>query len=87
DILTYRHGSRMVYVTPAETFEASLDFAQEVFPELRNVDRERISLEVHSPQSVRGQAPRSTVQIGRMAWLPVISTLSRFEVVEVCVAP
>jgi hypothetical protein len=26
DILTYRHGSRMVYVTPAETFEARLQF-------------------------------------------------------------
>jgi hypothetical protein len=26
DILTYRHGSRMVYVTPAETFEACLQF-------------------------------------------------------------
>lgn len=67
--------------------QQALDFAQEVFPELRNIDRERISLEVHTPGSVRGQAPRSTVQIGRMAWLPVISTLSRFEVVEVCVAP
>ena len=65
--------------------QQALDFAQEVFPELKDIDRDLISLEVQV--SLRGQNLRRTVQIGRMAWPAVIRTLPRFETVEICIAP
>ncbi|KAI0250712.1 hypothetical protein BJV78DRAFT_1127648 [Lactifluus subvellereus] len=80
DILTYCYGSRMVYVTPGDSYEHAIDLAQEAFPGLRNVDRDRICL------GVRHQSQRGTAQIGRTAWPIVLATLTRFELVEVQVA-
>src|SRR5579863_9575494 len=67
DILTYCHNSRMVYVTPGETYDVcyflpsltppllidrlihlqrAVEIAVESFPELQDVEHDRICLEV-----------------------------------------
>ncbi|KAI0249245.1 hypothetical protein BJV78DRAFT_1229291 [Lactifluus subvellereus] len=84
DILTYCYGSKMVYVTPGDSYEHAIDLAQEAFPELRDVDRDQIGLEVRVV--VSHQSERRTAQIGRTAWPVVLTTLARFEIVEVHVA-
>jgi hypothetical protein len=80
-ILTYSYDSRLVYVTPGETYEEAIDFAQDAFTELRDVDRSLIFLEVRVV--LNNQAERKTARIGRMAWAPVMVTLAQYEIVEV----
>ncbi|KAN0131903.1 hypothetical protein V8E53_010183 [Lactarius tabidus] len=80
-ILTYCYNSKLVYVTPGETYEQAIDFVQEAFPELKDVDRSLISLEVRVV--LNSQAERKTARIGRMAWSPVVATLAQYEIVEV----
>ena len=53
--------------------------------ELKDVERERISLEVHVV--LKNQQTRKTAEIGRTAWSVVVASLARFEIVEVRVAP
>jgi len=84
DILTYCYSSRMVYVTPGETYDHAIDIAKESFIELRSVPRERISLEVHVV--LKNQQVRRTAEIGRTAWPVVVASLARFEIVEIRVA-
>jgi len=85
DILTYSHDSRMVYVTPGETYDRAIEIAVESFPELKDVDRDQICLEVRVVLS--NQHERRTAEIGRSAWSVVVNTLARFEIVEIRVAP
>ncbi|KAH9073089.1 hypothetical protein EDB83DRAFT_2360788 [Lactarius deliciosus] len=83
-ILTYSYNSKLVYVTPGESYEQAIDFALESFPELRDVDRSLICLEVRVV--LNSQAERKTARIGRMAWSPVVATLAQYEIVEIQVA-
>jgi len=53
--------------------------------ELRDVDRERISLEVHVV--LKNQQGRRAAEIGRSAWNVVVPSLARFEIVEIRVSP
>ena len=110
DILTYSYASRMVYVTPGETYDVSpasrllplsetvlvlmltsfslqhaIDIAKESFVELKDVERDRISLEVHV--LLKNQQTRRTAEIGRTAWSVVVASLARFEIVEIRLAP
>jgi len=85
DILTYSYVSRMVYVTPGDTYEHAIDIAKESFKELKDVERDRISLEVHVV--LKNQQTRRTAEIGRTAWSVVVASLARFEIVEIRVAP
>jgi len=82
DILTYCYNSRTVYVTPGENYDQAIDIAQESFPELTDVEHNRICLEVHI---VHGNQKKTT-EIGRTAWPIVVPTLARHEVVEIRVA-
>lgn len=107
DILTYCHNSRMVYVTPGETYDVcffltsptprlpllieslihlqnAIEIAVESFPELKDVERDRICLEVRVVLS--NQHERRTAEIGRSAWSVVVNTLARFEIIEIRVA-
>ncbi|KAI0262567.1 hypothetical protein BC834DRAFT_971935 [Gloeopeniophorella convolvens] len=81
-VITYCYGGSMVYVSPADSYEQAIGLAQDSFPELKNVDRELISLEVRV--TPKDQA-RVTVRIGRTAWVPVVSALAQYEIVHVCV--
>jgi len=74
----------MVYVTPGETYDRAVDIAKESFQELRDIERERISLEVHVV--LKNQQMRRTAEIGRTAWPVVVASLARFEIVEIRVS-
>jgi hypothetical protein len=66
--------------------QRAIDIAIESFPELSDVQRNWIRLEVRvvlSPQSQQSTA----VQIGRTAWPSLVATLARFKIVEVRVTP
>jgi len=64
------------------SIQRAIDIAIESFPELRDVSRDRICLEVRVMHS-----HQSTVEIGRTAWPFLVATLARFDIVDVCVAP
>ena len=66
-------------------WQDAIDIAKESFLELKDVERERISLEVHVV--LKDQKVRRTAEIGRSAWPFVIPSLAQFEIVEICVAP
>ncbi|KAN0114194.1 hypothetical protein V8E52_006992 [Russula decolorans] len=85
DVLTYSYASRMVYVATAETYDHAIDIAKETFLELKDVERQRIKLEVHV--MLKNQQVRRTAEIGRTAWPFVVPSLARFEIVEIRVAP
>jgi hypothetical protein len=53
--------------------------------ELKDVERERISLEVHVV--LKNQQGRRSAEIGRSAWNVVVPSLARFEIVEIRVTP
>jgi len=93
-------ASPTTYVPPAsersETFlliktphflflQHAIDIAKESFLELKDVERERISLEVHV--LLKNQQARRTAEIGRTAWSLVVASLARFEILEIRVAP
>ncbi|KAN0130265.1 hypothetical protein V8E53_011888 [Lactarius tabidus] len=81
-ILTYCYNSKLVYVTPGETYEQAIDFVQEAFPELRDVDRNLICLEVRVVLNSQ-PAELGTARICRMAWSPVVASLVQYEIVEI----
>jgi hypothetical protein len=65
--------------------QAAIDIARESFTELRNVERDRIRLEVRVV--ISNQHERKTAEIGPSAWPVVVKTLARFEIVEIRLAP
>ena len=67
------------------TLQHALDIAKDSFLELKDVERERITLEVHVV--LKNQQTRRTAEIGRTAWSVVVASLARFEIVEIRVAP
>ncbi|KAH9955856.1 hypothetical protein BC827DRAFT_828149 [Russula dissimulans] len=83
DILTYCYGSRMVYVTTAETYDQAIDFAQDEFLELKDVERGRIRLAVRVVLTGNSPGRRQSAEIGRSAWSAVVSALARFEIIEI----
>lgn len=62
--------------------QRAIDIAIESFPGLRDIDRDRIRLEIRVMHS-----HQRTVEIGRTAWPFLAATLARFDIVDVCVAP
>ncbi|KAI9462612.1 hypothetical protein F5148DRAFT_216865 [Russula earlei] len=84
DLITYSYASRMVYVTPEDTYDNAIESARDSFPELCDVDRGRIRLAVRV--SLGDQNERKLAEIGRRAWPLVITTFTRFAVVEISVA-
>jgi hypothetical protein len=77
-----RNGTLLTHFSRVQE---AIDIALESFMELRDVDRDRISLEVRVVLS--NQHERRTAEIGRSAWPVVVNTLARFEIVEIRVAP
>lgn len=59
--------------------QEALDFAQEVYPELKSVPRDSIHFKI----SVSVNGTRQKVRIGSRAWSKVLSNLTRYEVVEI----
>ena len=75
---------RFLFADQLYAFQHAVDIAKESFIELRNIDRERITLEVHVV--LKNQQVRRTAEIGRTAWSVVVASLARFEIVEIRVA-
>ncbi|RPD76025.1 hypothetical protein L226DRAFT_612278 [Lentinus tigrinus ALCF2SS1-7] len=86
ELLAYRYNGQTVYVVPAETYERSqqaIDLAQDVFPELVDIARERISICVNG--TIGKQAGH--IRIAPIAWSVVVLKLSSFEILDVVVQP
>jgi len=68
----------------SRTSQQALDFAQKEFSaDLHNIKRDRISFSV----LVNAERAFRSVRIGAMAWPAVVSSLKRFEIIEVRVQP
>jgi len=71
----------MVYVTPAHTYEDALNCAKVVFPRLANIPTELITFSVN----VRVNGTLKSVRIAPMAWNEVVSSLLKYEIIDVAV--
>ncbi|KAH9834229.1 uncharacterized protein C8Q71DRAFT_673649, partial [Rhodofomes roseus] len=83
-VVTYRYKERMVYVTPADTYEQALQYARDVFPDdLRHVLAQQITFTIisNTPKGKRA------VQIAPMAWKAVVGTLACYEIIDIHVHP
>lgn len=81
DLITYRLGSKYVYVAPAPNYEDALDIARKEFPEeLRHVQRNHITFNV-SLRTSRGDD--RTVRISESAWAPAMARLLRGDIIDV----
>jgi len=84
DIITYRLGSKLVYVRPADNYEQALDFAQKEFPEdLADVSRDRISFNI----TAKMNGEHRHVRISESAWVAAVTRLLRGEVIDIHVRP
>jgi hypothetical protein len=70
---------------PPRRIQDAIDIAKESFPELKDVERERISfqIKVNLPSTQESK----NALIGRRVWPIVVASLTRFEIVQVRVAP
>ncbi|KAI0251003.1 hypothetical protein BJV78DRAFT_519627 [Lactifluus subvellereus] len=75
DILTFHYNKNMAYAPAAMTYDDAIDIVQELWPELRDVDRDRIKLLVTGSDHL--------VRVPRIAWQAVLCDLPRYEVVHV----
>ncbi|KAI0719850.1 hypothetical protein C8T65DRAFT_635397 [Cerioporus squamosus] len=83
EVLAYRFNGQSVYVTPAESYEQAIDFAQSVYPALGDIARERISICVNGHI---GKNP-GHIRIAPMAWKIVVAKLTSFEILDIVVLP
>jgi len=65
----------MAYAPAAKTYEEAIDIVVELWPELREVDRDRIRLLVTGSDHL--------VRVPRMTWAAVLCDVPRYEVVHV----
>ncbi|KAI0058414.1 hypothetical protein BV25DRAFT_1234528 [Artomyces pyxidatus] len=84
DVLTYSYENQLVYVVAAKTYDEGIDYAVELFPALKGVDRELISFEACIPIEKGKSKP---ARIGPMAWLRVVATLKRGDTLTIRVHP
>jgi len=75
DILTFNYNKNMAYAPAAKTYDEAIDTVLELWPELRNFDRDRISLLVGGTDQL--------VRVPKIAWQIVLSDLPRYEVMHV----
>jgi len=75
DILTFHYNKNMAYAPAALTYERVIDNVLELWPELRDFDRDRIQLFVGVSDQL--------VRVPKMAWELVLCDFPRYEVVHV----
>ncbi|KAH9980045.1 hypothetical protein BGW80DRAFT_1454588 [Lactifluus volemus] len=75
DILTFHYNKNMAYAPAAKTYDEAIDIIQDLWPELRDVDRDRIKLLVTGSEHL--------VRVPKIAWQAVLCDLPRYEVVHV----
>jgi len=75
DILTFHYNKNMAYAPAAKTYDEAIDIVVELWPELREVERDRIRLLVAGSDHL--------VRVPRMTWSAVLCDVPRYEVVHV----
>ncbi|EPQ55031.1 hypothetical protein GLOTRDRAFT_111103 [Gloeophyllum trabeum ATCC 11539] len=84
DTVTYRLDGEMVYVPPASDHQGAVAIAVQQFPDkLGTIDHGNISFCINS---VLHHETRK-VRISPMSWSTVISTLARYEIIDIVVQP
>ncbi|GLB39884.1 hypothetical protein LshimejAT787_0703940 [Lyophyllum shimeji] len=84
DIVTYRLGSKLVWVRPAQSYQEAIDFAQKAFPlELADVSPHRITFSIAGEED----GERYTTYISESAWVSVMRMLMQGEVIDLDVDP
>ncbi|KIK60950.1 hypothetical protein GYMLUDRAFT_43496 [Collybiopsis luxurians FD-317 M1] len=89
EIITYRLGDKLVYVTPPLDYEEAIDLAIQEFPSLKaytekGESRDRIAFYTVTTMS---QGTRHSVCISKSAWKPCVSRMLRGDVVNIVVLP
>jgi len=75
DILRFHYNKNMAYAPAAKTYDDAIDNVLELWPELREFDRDRIHLFVGIPDQL--------VRVPKMAWQLILCDLQRYEVMQV----
>jgi len=75
DILTFHYNKNMAYAPAAKTYDVVIDHVLELWPELRDFDRDRIQLFVGVSDQL--------VRVPKIAWELVLCDFPRYEVVHV----
>lgn len=75
DILTFHYNENMAYAPAAKTYDEAIDIVLELWPELREFERDRIRLLVTGSDHL--------VRVPRMTWSAVLCDVPRYEVVHV----
>jgi len=75
DILTYHYNKTMAYAPAAKTYDEAMDNVLELWPDLREFDRDRIHLFVGGADQL--------VRVPKMAWQLVMCDLPRYEIMHV----
>ncbi|KAI0263981.1 hypothetical protein BC834DRAFT_795933, partial [Gloeopeniophorella convolvens] len=75
DILTFHYNRNMAYAPAARTYDEAIDTVLELWPELRDVERDHIKLLVTGSDHL--------VRVPKMSWQAVLLDLPRYEVVHV----
>lgn len=75
DLLTYRYSENMAFAPVAKTYDEAIDNVLELWPDLREFDRDRIHLFLAGPEQL--------VRVPKIAWDLVKCDLTRYEVVHV----
>jgi len=75
DILTLKYNEHMAYVPATKTYDEAIDIVLELWPELRDVERDQIRFLVLGPGHL--------VRVPRMTWSAILCDVPRYEVVHV----
>jgi len=75
DILTFHYNKNMAYAPAAKTYDEAIDIVLELWPELREVERDQIRLLVTGSDHL--------VRVPRMTWSAVLCDVPRYEVLHV----
>ena len=67
--------------------QEAIGIAKRTFPELKDVERQRISLTVHVGFENQLPGPGMIMDIGRKAWPTLLLSLDNFQVVKIRVTP
>ncbi|KAF9262927.1 hypothetical protein L218DRAFT_1037234 [Marasmius fiardii PR-910] len=84
EYITFRIGDKLVYVQPAETYEAAIKLALQEFPEeLGGISPHRITF----TKTALLNGEKIPVRISESVWTTVLKRLFSGEVVDVGIAP
>ncbi len=67
--------------------QRAIDYAQEAFPELRDVDRSLINFKIGEMMEIKCCKRYMIIGISRMVWSPVVATLAEHAIVEIHITP